>query len=531
MNHKTNLAEFIFSQICRVIPKSYKPNNGMAGSKAQSSCSLKLNLGFLATNRLITILILTMLSTACASSPAYAIALLSNELKLHLPWTKSQQQAYSFPSNLVESNKQVIQLAEFKENDSVNDDLEMPLQLINYRGELYSVNLSHRGNNSLEITSTTRMQMPNGRGELVFLEQVNTKTVDQIETEYPLAIREGLELRYDVTDYRVLYQTLDAFGNLTTASGVIAVPLGISSGAPVLSFQHGAISDRANAPSINGKKIGTDIVLYLMGAKGYLTVVPDYLGFDNNSGLHPFLQAKSLAWSVIDIIRCVRSLAKANHYALNDQLFLIGYSEGGYATMAAQREIEVHHADELTITASAPMAGPYDLFGTMLQQILSDIPFSKPVYFLYWLIAYNQIYGFKENILDLLAENFDTTVLELFDGEHDSNTINAALPVIPSELFASNLLTALKNDGYHPIKVAMKNNDAYRWSPTSPTRLYHCLDDEIVPYTHSIVALDYFSAQGANVILETLFFDNHADCALPAVLSGIDWFGSLVELP
>ncbi len=199
--------------------------------------------------------------------------------------------------------------------------------------------------------------------------------------------------------------------------------------------------------------------------------------------------------------------------------------------MAAQREIEMYHADEFTITASAPMAGPYDLSGTMLQQILSDNPFSKPVYFLYWLLAYNQIYGFKENISDLLAENFDTTILALFDGEHDSNTINATLPVIPSELFASSLLTTLNSDDYHPIKVAMKNNDAYRWAPTSPTRRYHCLSDEIVPYNHSITALDYFNTQGANVILETLFFGNHADCALPALLNGIDWINSLAELP
>ncbi|MCP5273305.1 MAG: prolyl oligopeptidase family serine peptidase [Burkholderiales bacterium] len=420
-----------------------------------------------------------VLSIACASPSAHAIALLSDELKLHLPWrAKSQQPAHSFPSNLKGINNLIFQVAEVKEPGSADEDFEIPWQLINYQGELYGASLKHRENNSLEITSATKMQMPKGRGNLVFLEQINTKTADQIETEYSLAIREGLKLRYDVSVYRVLYQTIDTFGNLTTASGVIAVPIGISSGAPVLSFQHGAISNRANAPSINGKKIGTDIVLYLMGAKGYLTVVPDYSGFDNSSGLHPFLHAKSLAWSVVDLIRCVRSLAVANHYALNDQLFLIGYSEGGYATMAAQREIEMHHADEFTITASAPMAGPYDLLGTMLQQILSDAPFSKPVYFLYWLLAYNQIYGFKENISDLLAENFDTTVLELFDGEHDSNTINAALPVIPSKLFASNLLTALKNDDYHPIKVAMKNNDAYRWTPTSPTRLYHCLFDK-----------------------------------------------------
>lgn len=500
---------------------------------AVSRIGLNLKFGsILTTTQLITILNLCILSATFVPISTHAIALLSDELKLHLPWIKSQQLANLLPSNQHNRNKQVFQLTEINsQKNNVDDHLEIPAQLISYNGELYNADFRVSKSNRLQITGKTKLQMPEGRGTLVSLEWINTKTVDQIETDYPLAIQEDLELRYSVTIYRIRYQTLDTFAKPTTASGVIAVPLGIKSGAPVLSFQHGAISDRANAPSVNGKRVGTDMVLYLMGAKGYLTVVPDYLGFEHNTELHPFLHAKSLAWTVIDIIRCVRSLAAANHYALNDQLFLMGYSEGGYATMAAQREIEIYHADELAITASAPMAGPYDLLGTILQQILSDIPLSKPVYFLYLLLTYNHIYGFEEKISNLFVEDFDTTVLELFDGEHDSNTINTALPVTPSALFAPDLLTTLKNDNYHPIKIALENNTVYHWNPLSLTRLYHCLEDDVVHYSHSTAAFDYFNSIGANVTLETLLSGNHADCALPALLSGIDWFDSLVELP
>ena len=45
--------------------------------------------------------------------------------------------------------------------------------------------------------------------------------------------------------------------------------------------------------------------------------------------------------------------------ALNGQLFLMGYSHGGHVTMALHRELEQYHANEITITASAPMAGAY----------------------------------------------------------------------------------------------------------------------------------------------------------------------------
>lgn len=409
--------------------------------------------------------------------------------------------------------------------------MNISVPLVSFRGELYSATLDHIGNGSFKVANATPFVVPEGKGTVVSVALIETKTADQIAIEYPLATLTGLKLRFNVAVYRIGYRTLDAFGNLTQASGVISVPLGIPAGVPLLSFQHGTITSRAHAPSIDPEETGSDLALYLMGARGYLVMVPDYLGFGDSSGLHPFMHAKTLAWTVIDLIRAVKSLAVDSGYPLNGQLFLAGYSEGGYATMAAQREIETHHADEFTITASAPMAGAYDLSGTMLQQALSDDPLPRPMYFTYILLAYNQIYGFDDDLTNLLAPNVAETIVGLFDGTHDSDAIDAALPTIPDELFAQPLLTALKNSNNHRLKVALENNDVYRWKPVSPTRLYHCLDDDRVPYENSTVAIDYFTAAGADVELETLFFGNHLDCAVPALLNGNAWFDSLVRLP
>lgn len=268
-----------------------------------------------------------------------------------------------------------------------------------------------------------------------------------------------------------------------------------------------------------------------MGSNGYLTLVPDYLGFGDSNGLHPFMHGKTLAWTVIDLIRATRTLATENNYPLNGQLFLVGYSEGGYATMAAQREIETHHTDEFIITASAPMAGAYDLSGTMLQLFLSGEPLSRPMYFPYILLAYNAIYGFDEAITNLLDETNTGDAIQLFDGAHDNDAIDAALPALPQELVTPEFFAALESDDDHPVRIALANNDVYRWKPTSPTRLYHCQDDDRVPFANSTVAHDYFINAGANVELETLFFGNHTDCAVPALLRGKSWFDTLAELP
>ncbi|MCP5244516.1 MAG: hypothetical protein H6937_00545 [Burkholderiales bacterium] len=460
-------------------------------------------------------------------------------MELYLPWLEYNGQTCSALLNPESNNGLVFQLAGF---DTCGDNVppgalatfdgnDIAVPLVSYRNELYSATLNHEGNGSFRVTHVAKLRMPEGRGAVLSVALVETRTVDQIVAEYPLAALAGLEFRYDVALYRVSYQTLDAFGNLTAASGIIGAPLGIPAGAPLLSFQHGTISDRASAPSVNPKKTGADLALTLMGSRGYLTVVPDYLGFGESTGLHPFMHAKSLAWSVIDLIRAARSLAAGNRYPLNGQLFLAGYSEGGYATMAAQREMETHHADEFTITASAPMAGAYDLSGTMLQQVLSNDPLPRPMNFAYLLLAYNHIYRINYAVHNLLAGGFDTALLEVFDGSQDSDAINASLPSLPSELFSTNLLAALESDSFHPFRTALENNDVYRWKPISPTRLYHCLDDDRVPYENSNVAIDFFTAAGANVELETLFSGNHIDCAVPALLNGSTWFDTLVKFP
>jgi hypothetical protein len=65
----------------------------------------------------------------------------------------------------------------------------------------------------------------------------------------------------------------------------------------------------------------------------------------------------------------------------------------------------------------------------------------------------------------------------------------------------------------------------------SPTRLYHCLGDDQVPYANSVVAQDWFDAAGADVELVTLIFGDHSECAVPALLGAKTWFDSLAILP
>jgi predicted esterase len=474
------------------------------------------------------------------ASGVWAVGILSEELVLNLPWVEYQERTYAARLDADDTSSLEFLLGPVAERSTpapsgglalADDDLNVDLPLVSFAGELYTARVLSTDSGRFRASDIAPFASPAGRGAIDTTELLAVKSPDQIAAEFGVAAFFGVELRYSVALLRLGFQTLDAFGNLSPASGLVAVPLEVPNGAPILSVQHGTIVARDDAPTADPAATGSDLAAYLMASSGYVVTVPDYPGFGDSSGLHPFVHAKTLAWSVIDLIRAARSLALANEFPLNGQLFLAGYSEGGYATMAAQREIETYHAAELPITASAPMAGPYDLSETMLQTALATDPLPNPSYFPYVLLAYNRIYGFADEDGDLFTPDFADTVPALFDGSLDTDAINASLPSIVAEIFPEELRTALESGGYHPVRAALQENDLYRWVPSSTTRLYHCEGDNVVPFANATRAYDFFSAAGAPVELVALSFGDHEACALPAIFLAKSWFDSMADLP
>ena len=126
---------------------------------------------------------------------------------------------------------------------------------------------------------------------------------------------------------------------------------------------------------------------------GFITIIPDYTGIGDPDKYHPYIIADPHTEAVVNMIRGVKELAieledSNDRFQFNDQLFLIGYSDGGYATLASQRGMQLDYPDEFSITASFPMAGPYDLSGTMVPYFLSEPEYSQPYYVPYVLTSH-----------------------------------------------------------------------------------------------------------------------------------------------
>ncbi len=332
------------------------------------------------------------------------------------------------------------------------------------------------------------------------------------------------QIKYDVAVYNLVYTTTYK-GQEIKASGLLAVPQNMRTPAPILSTQHGTMFQDADAPT---NFPNTFSGFELFASTGYITLIPDYIGYGISKDIfHPYYDQKHSGLMVVDMIKAAKSYAKKQEIQLNNNLFLVGYSEGGYVTMAAQKEIETHPEHGLTVTAAAAGAGGYDLTG-MLAAITTGQAYGNPSYLAFVLQSYNTTYNWNRPLTDFFQEPYASRIPELFNGTAGAGKINNSLAKNPAELFNTTFYANLKKpEGEQILKQALVDNSFLNWAPQSPTRLYHGTADQSVFYQTSQTVFDRFKAAGApQVELIPIPGGTHSSSLEPMVLSVIPWIES-----
>ena len=363
---------------------------------------------------------------------------------------------------------------------------------------------------------------PPAQGDVISVELQRTYTVQEMN-ELAAGYNIPLSARYGATVYVMEYMTVDVEGKLIMASGAVVVPQPTLGSLVTVSFQHGTSVRRFDVPSTGGTE-GV-LVGLLFSSDGYLSVMPDLVGLGSSPGFHPYLIADVSASAVIDHLLAVQRWSMTQSWDVSDEVYLAGYSSGGYTVMAAQRAMEEDYSDIFSIVASAPMAGPYDLSGTMLEMILREEPYPQPYYLPYIMLSYNEAYDFFERPSDFLRSPYDVTLPPLFDGMHSGDEINNVMPPIPIQIVRQDVVQAVKEDPNHPFLQRLRENDLTNWSPDSPTRLYHCAADELVPIENSQIAAQRLG--DAATLIDPSPQSGHAGCALIAIASARAWFNSI----
>jgi hypothetical protein len=376
-----------------------------------------------------------------------------------------------------------------------------------------------------------------------------------------------VNFKYTLDMQKVTYQSKGADGKVHSMTGLLILPSSIIGGkpsVPILMYQHGTEVYRPFSPSqyLTHQDKPTDypevMVAAAIAATGYAVALVDYEGMGDNTDPQPHVVGAVLAQQVIDLLIESHAIImkSGSPCSWNGQLFLMGYSEGGYVTMAATRELQLNPVSPFTVTASAPLSGPHDLSGVMRGILLSGSTFKAPYFLPMLLTSYNYAYGgpttpfFSPDYSMLhVPVAYDTIIPPLFDGKSQSDTISEAMgmsfsPVIlivPKSTLKQQFINDLTLDT-SPVVAFLKQNDSYRdplnvnaaWVPTVPIRMIHHMSDDLVPYGNSQAAFNAFIAAGSTsveLVAETATINISSDpvktvhfaAAFPELIDGWKW--------
>jgi pimeloyl-ACP methyl ester carboxylesterase len=333
-----------------------------------------------------------------------------------------------------------------------------------------------------------------------------------------------------ITVYRVNYKTTFK-DSVITASGLMCIPT-TSGSYPVISFQNGTNTLNANAPSVNPFN-SNFLLIEFLASNGYVVLIPDYIGFGASSDiLHPYYHRASTNNAVTDLIRAFTELSESGAIPVspNDSLFLMGYSQGGGATISVLAEIESSGSPDMEVIAVSAGAGAYNLmdFSTYLFSLETfPSPFYLP-YFVYSQMVYGSI---SAPLSRFFNEPYAGRIPGLFDGMHGGSAINDELSENISEMFTTGILTEFETgDQFAELREVLEQNSISAWNTGASIHLYHGNLDDNVPAQQSLNLYNGFIDAGVepgqinHFVMEGR---NHDSGVMPWGVLTIEWFNSL----
>lgn len=384
---------------------------------------------------------------------------------------------------------------------------------------------------SCKKNSDEGVQNPTSPGQDQFVSATSIGTFTKLQLQAAATVK-GFGayaplIQYDVDFYNFTYYTTYKGGKIK-ASGLLGIPKGMSTAPALLSAQHGTMFADADAPS-NFPLSFTGFELF--ASAGFVTVIPDFIGYGVSKDIpHPYYDAQSSAASVVDMLKAAKYYLQTKSVAISNKLFLVGYSEGGYVTMAAQKEIETNTSNNLTLTAAAEGAGGYDITG-MLNKVAATPTYIDPSFFALFIQSYNTTYNYNRPYTDFFATTYAAKIPQLLDGSKNSDQINGELTTTMSALFNPTFYASLLNPTAETaFKANVAANSFPNWYPASPTFLYHGTADQDVFFETSQSTYTRFITAGATkVTLTPIPGGTHETSVGPMMVDALTRFKTLAQ--
>ncbi|NDU71043.1 lipase [Actinomadura sp. DSM 109109] len=316
---------------------------------------------------------------------------------------------------------------------------------------------------------------------MVSATRLGTMSADRVRTWLASDGFDTGSVRHGVDTYRLVYRTVDTRGRATTASGLLVLPRGGERRLAAVSYTHGTMSYKPDAPSTAADVWGPGpAVTY--AAAGLAAAAPDYLGLGLGPGVHPWKDVPSETSASLDMLRAARDFAPRAGRVLDGRVFVTGFSQGASSALGLARALQGGADPRFQVRALAPISGGYDFQGAELPFLLGgDAPPKLSVaYTSYLLTSWNRIHGgVYESPSELFREPYAGRVEKYFDGTTPGPVMLGGLPDTLDELLTARGSALLRYpSGTFAEALRVDAEVCTAWTPRMPVRLYKMAGDE-----------------------------------------------------
>ncbi|MBO7456042.1 MAG: hypothetical protein J6T76_06550 [Paludibacteraceae bacterium] len=322
-----------------------------------------------------------------------------------------------------------------------------------------------------------------------------------------------------VVEISGIYESMAADGSPITLSGKVLMPADGKFDRYIV-VSHYTIGSNKEAPSNAFPLEG------MLCSMGYALICPDYIGYGITADkIHPYLVMDVTAINVVDMYVAVRKyFDAAGLHPKHDDIYLMGYSQGGATTMAVEYMIEEIYnlfvLDEpIKIRRVFAGGGPYDVKATyerFVTENVADYPVAVP------LVLQGMIKG---NYLDLdLKTMMQPWLCDKLDDWINSKLyttaeINELLGTkITSYMLTETGMNVQSKEVSELFKAMVQNSIiSYAWEPQAPVYIMHSMDDETVTYLNATNAKQRWA--NANIIYNFGHYGGHIKTCLRFILT------------
>lgn len=295
--------------------------------------------------------------------------------------------------------------------------------------------------------------------------------------------------------YRVTYNSVipEKENTPIVASGLLAVPDLKSSNFPLLSYQHGTVYGKQQVPSFPDQSVETQLILAQFAGQGYVVIGADYFGMGISEQPEGYMVKGSHQQATQDMLRASREVLAGMNIEIG-KLFLCGWSQGGFVTMAMLERLENEgEAATAVATASAPVDGFVALSGFLDFPRQIDADWATTLFIL-TAFALENYYGASGLARSLINDKYLDVSRKLYDRKELSPS---DIPTKVHDLVRSDYFNPVyfRNSAYG--RLIAEHAHAYRWIIQSPVRNYYGETDEAIPIGLGKLAMNYQHAIGA----------------------------------